>query len=626
MSRVRPEQWTPVGVGFLEPVANQVVRSDCNALVVAGPGAGKTELLAQRASFLLDTGICAAPNRILAISFKRDAAKNLGERVQRRCGDRSRQFDSLTLDAFAKSLVDRFLSALPKDWRPLPRYEVMLRGLPTEEMRLWLERAGVPEGQQRIEPQGWSNQQVRHIFDWLAHGEVLPYAERTAHVLARYWGLRWWRERLTQPIGNPSLSFPMLNRLAAFLLRENPKITRALRSTYSHVFLDEFQDTTAAQYDLIQAAFLGSNAVLTAVGDTKQRIMVWADAKKDIFDVFSTDFQAVRHALVSNFRSAPELVRIQHLIAQMIEPDSEPVHAVNLNLTGTCEVLEFANPEAEAEYFAEFIQREIHIQGKNPRDFCIIVRQRTSDMIQQLVEALARRGIRLRDESRLQDLLSEPVVKFLLAVFRLATRPRDAEAWEILTEEIAGLLGMEDEEGSTELVTVAKELLNCARNGLRKEPDVKALSSELVSTVTESAFRSRYRQYVSEEYFWETVDLLASTLQERLASYDSPGDAVDDVIGLDIMPAMTIHKSKGLEFHTVIFLGLEDSQWWNFANESEEEIRGFFVAFSRARERVVFTFSDFRDESWGRRAQNKTKIGDLYTVLRNAGVPSIDCR
>ena len=46
--------------------------------------------------------------------------------------------------------------------------------------------------------------------------------------------------------------------------------------TYSHVFLDEFQDTTVSQWDLITSAFSGSDSVLTAVGDGKQRIMVWA--------------------------------------------------------------------------------------------------------------------------------------------------------------------------------------------------------------------------------------------------------------------------------------------------------------------------------------------------------------
>lgn len=82
-----------------------------------------------------------------------------------------------------------------------------------------------------------------------------------------------------------------------------------------------------------------------------------------------------------------------------------------------------------------------------------------------------------------------------------------------------------------------------------------------------------------------------------------------------------------IEFNTVmIFLGLEDSQWWAFANQSDEERRGFFVAFSRAVEHVFFTFSDFRDERWGRRQQYKAKIGDLYSILQRAGVPTMDCR
>ncbi len=79
--------WQPVGVTSLEPTALETVLSSGNRLVVAGPGAGKTELLAQRACYLLQTGACKPHRQILAISFKRDAAANLQERVRRRCGD-----------------------------------------------------------------------------------------------------------------------------------------------------------------------------------------------------------------------------------------------------------------------------------------------------------------------------------------------------------------------------------------------------------------------------------------------------------------------------------------------------------------------------------------------------------
>src|SRR3954467_5618048 len=109
LRRVDPKQWHPVGIDALEANALDVVQSTDNRSVIAGPGAGKTELLAQRASYLLQCGISQSPRRILAISFKRDAATNLSARVKRRCHpDLAYRFDSLTFDAFAKGLVDRF--------------------------------------------------------------------------------------------------------------------------------------------------------------------------------------------------------------------------------------------------------------------------------------------------------------------------------------------------------------------------------------------------------------------------------------------------------------------------------------------------------------------------------------
>ena len=114
------------GIAALEPAAMQAVaetrRSVC---VTASAGAGKTEFLAQKATFLLQTGLCRAPYRILAISFKRDAAKNLAERVRERCpADMARRFDSLTFDAFTKTLIDRFGPAIPAPFTPSPAYEI----------------------------------------------------------------------------------------------------------------------------------------------------------------------------------------------------------------------------------------------------------------------------------------------------------------------------------------------------------------------------------------------------------------------------------------------------------------------------------------------------------------------
>ncbi len=105
-----PDAWTPAADMTLEPNALSVATATSGNLVVtAGPGAGKTELLAQRADFLLRTGQSRYPQRILAISFKVDAAKTLRERVRRRCApELAVRLDSYTFHAFAKHLIDAF--------------------------------------------------------------------------------------------------------------------------------------------------------------------------------------------------------------------------------------------------------------------------------------------------------------------------------------------------------------------------------------------------------------------------------------------------------------------------------------------------------------------------------------
>ena len=78
---------------------------------------------------------------------------------------------------------------------------------------------------------------------------------------------------------------------------------------------------------------------------------------------------------------------------------------------------------------------------------------------------------------------------------------------------------------------------------------------------------------------------------------------------------MTVHKSKGLEYHTVIFVGLDDGAWWSFAGDKIEGTAGFFVAFTRAKQRVIFTYCARRGA--------RTKIATLYELLRKAAVPTL---
>ncbi|WP_454537907.1 UvrD-helicase domain-containing protein [Escherichia coli] len=125
MKFISPEQWRPKEIDDLEPNAWNALRTSGSVSIIAGPGAGKTEFLAQKAAYLLETGICPPSQQILAISFKTDAAKNLADRVKLRCTEElSHRLVSMTFDAFTKSLVDRFRLALPQEWRPSKKYSI----------------------------------------------------------------------------------------------------------------------------------------------------------------------------------------------------------------------------------------------------------------------------------------------------------------------------------------------------------------------------------------------------------------------------------------------------------------------------------------------------------------------
>ncbi len=612
---LRPDEWKPAGVPELEPAVEEAVRASLNAVVIAGPGAGKTELLAQRACYLLQTDICPAPRRILAISFKRDAARNLSDRLAKRCDpEHARRFDSMTYDAFAKSLVDRFGRALPARWRPSDDYIVdfsieeekagdIVRSIPSRSGLTAAEIAG-------IAPQAF----YRNRFVGKLPIDAAPTTVEERASLA-LWAL-YLRGR------KPSaLNFEMIDRLAELLLRANPKIVAALRATYSFVFLDEFQDTTAIQYDLIKTAFHQSPAILTAVGDNKQRIMGFAYALRKIFDRYQEDFKAKPIRPVRNYRSAPELVRIQQFMAKALDQKNEAAIAVDdgADGNGECRVFVYRNHQAESIHLAELIEKWIKTDGVDPREICVLVRKKPQNYTTSLMAELAKRAVKARVESELQNLLAEPVTTTLLDFFKLASARRAPESWAALMGLLEDIDGDDSEEGARErerrLAGFIRHFRSLLKAAEATEPAVLKLVVEILSFLNATAYIALYPQYAQGTFFKITVKSFAKHLALSRAEHEWPG-AVEDFEGNGSVPIMTMHKSKGLEYHTIVFVGLEDSALHDFSEHQYDEACGFFVALSRAKKRAIFTFCEQR----AARAQDRSEIKVLYDILESAGV------
>jgi len=624
--RVCSGDWRPIGVDELEANAILVVRSTDNRSVIAGPGAGKTELLAQRAAYLLQTGAAPAPRRILAISFKRDAAANLAARVRKRCfREHAGRFDSLTFDAFAKGLVDRFGQALPERWRPRPDYEIMQTSYTL--FREFLQELDVPP------PFVGTDADIRAIrVDTFERrrlvGAPLPIEGWPAPTPAQWAADRFWQSSLHDGT-KTFLSFPMIGRLAELLLRLNPMAREALRLTYSHLFMDEFQDTTQVQYDLVRTIFLGSETVITAVGDNKQQIMRWAMAMDDPFTVFEAEFGTIRTPLYNNYRSSPDLVRIQHVLAQALDNRAvEPVSKTTATISGdSCAIWDFSTPEVEATHLAAFVKASMTAYGLGPREFVLLVRQKASDYAVLLGPAFRAEGIQLRNEAgvvgsvMLQELLAEEVSALLVCLLRLAMTPRAGRYWTECQEAVGDLRGI-DSNDEAEQGRFARELDEFAVNLHHRYPlppadkaAAKSLLIEVLDFVGRDRLITAHPAYGQGNWFAKVIEATMLHLHASAASAADWTTALNSYEGLHAIPLMTIHKSKGLEYHTVIFVGLDDGAWWSFEQDKIEATAGFFVAFTRAKQRVVFTYCARRG--------GRARIAALYQLLANAGVKTI---
>lgn len=158
----------------------------------------------------------------------------------------------------------------------------------------------------------------------------------------------------------------------------------ALRQTYSHVFLDEFQDATRSQYELVKAAFQGTDAVLTAVGDVKQRIMAWAGALDGIMKTFADDFHAVSLPLYQDFRSAPRLRRMRNRMVKGMDPDAaSPDEELIGGAWGTIQVLSFDNQSEETEAVVDLVEGWL-AAGVPPSEIAVLTRQQPKQVTEDL--------------------------------------------------------------------------------------------------------------------------------------------------------------------------------------------------------------------------------------------------
>lgn len=589
--------WIPKGDIILEEPALGAVKDITNCLVIAGSGAGKTELLAQKVDYLFSTNKCIAPKKILALSFKTDAASNLKERVKKRYGNEyASRFTSLTYSAFEKMILDQFRNVLPENIRPSKDYiiedwEIIKKILEKNEINIY----------------GWRVSDIRsflweNIFNNNSNQKVKNELLKGTES------------------DSPVLLYRQITRLATYIINKNKFIREALQMTYEFVFLDEFQDTTYEQYELLKTCFLCSNCKLTAVGDNKQAIMRWAGAKPDIFHDYILDFNVTEYQLLMNHRSVPKLVAFQKEVHKILNSN---ITALQTNdypnfEGGEIKLFEFENERFEAEEIAINIESKIQ-GGIRPSEICILVKQRVNIYSSELILRLRSKGIKARIENEYQEILKDPTCNLLLDLISCSQGKRDPMIWgninnfystiNMIDEYVDGLAL---EKYYKEINNLISDTANLVSNIIMNEDQMLTMINSIIEKIGDKRIISNFSMYNGKNDLANIIDKFSKLLYKEYSQLQGEWiEIVANFKGETSIPIMTIHKSKGLEYEAVYFLGLEDSAFWNFNKEPEEDKRAFFVALSRAKSYLIFTYCKFRKKD----RQDKKNINEIYSLL-----------
>lgn len=538
-------------------------------------------------------------------------------------------------------ILDRFWRALPEPWKLTRPYKIVF-GIPYKEYADF-QRQVADEVTDQNKPSGWANDLVggrvtrSHIFGvnkedfdaGINELELGPLKVDSLGAFLQLARLRWAFQQ--DPI---LLTFAQIGRLAQLIVATNPAIKEAFHATYSHLFVDEFQDTTGAQYGLMRSIFAGTSTQVTAVGDDKQKIMGWAGAMKESFKVFTADFlpggiaAGQEHLpLLTNRRSNARIVEILNVLKYRLAPGEPDFLAKRpappLPPEQICAVVISPSEQEEAEALGEYLARRL-AQGKSPRDMALLVRQKPGDWEDQFAAVLAKHQVFVRNEDRnvagaaIQDLVSDPYPNVIVDVLELLTRKRGGSVWAKTYELLCDLDAAEEgDEAANKIAADFDKFITEFRLNDAATPisfaDVGTIIDKIESFIGLGKLQTTAPHYMDRPYF----DLIRGATKAFIGECIGTGrpllDAIAAFRGETTVPLMTITKSKGLEYDIVILLGLDDEQWWSFKKNPDDAHSNFFVAASRAKDQLFMTYS----------GKGISKVGEVIGLLKAAGVKSV---
>ncbi len=400
------------------------------ALIVAGPGSGKTSTLIGRAAYLIrEQGV--APEHILALTFSRKAAQEMQERLDRLLAstDDTGTPKVSTFHAFCAELLRQYgrLVGLRADFAFIDDAEgyFLLRRMAAElplrhYQNLAHPAASFPDllgaisraKDELVTPEKY-RQLAQAMLEQAQDEKQQEQAEKALEVAAVY---QLYQQRLEQ---QGDTDFGGLIMLAAQLLEEHPAVRAELHEQYRHILVDEFQDMNRASGVLLRL-LAGEEQRVWVVGDANQAIYGFRGASPANIANFHEDYPgALVLPLARNYRSRPDIVNLADAFRrQQLEVEARPGAVQTARATQPDPYITLANAPDEASEFNGIISdmRRKHEQGYAYRDMVVLCRTRS--LARKMTRALVAANLPVIERG---GMLEQQHIRNLLGVLMLLT-------------------------------------------------------------------------------------------------------------------------------------------------------------------------------------------------------------
>jgi DNA helicase-2/ATP-dependent DNA helicase PcrA len=608
--------------GLNDEQRKAVRHGDSPLLVFAGAGSGKTRVIVHRIAYLI-TERSVSPERILAVTFTNKAADEMTERVEKLLSGRPERmwigtFHSacvriLRRDAGKIGLTSNFTIYDREDSLSLIK---TLAGettsdLAPRELGRYLERISSLKSE------------LKGPRDTAGDGK-----NDSVFFSELYSG---YQEGLAK---NNALDFDDLIMKVVELFTAHPDVLRSYQDRFSHILVDEYQDTNYAQYRLVSLLAGRANS-LFVVGDDDQSIYGWRGA--DIRNIleFEKDFpEAASVILDKNYRSTGNILDAASGMISHNDGRKPKKLTTNRERGEKIALYRAHDDRDEAAHVAEVINRAYVEDGFSHGDFAILYRTNAQSRV--LEEVLRREGIPYQVVGAL-SFYRRREIKDILAYLKVMVNPSDSNSLMriinipprgIGRKTIETLRGFADRNGLSLYEALTGEGLEKEGIGGRIEKlrsfrcmldgliDLAARENPAL-VLRELIERVDYTRYLQESVAIEpgnrieNIDELVRSSEEfslicrqmgrdarlidfleRASLMEDTDDLPSSVSGVSLL---TLHNAKGLEFPFVFITGLEEGvlPWGNDGidsrDEVEEERRLFYVGMTRAQSRLYLS-------------------------------------